>query len=100
MASVWSDFMGTTVSVTEAVRHFTDYVNRVAYRGESFFLRKGKRVVAEIRPVPHGRKLEELADILAALPHLPPDDADAFAKDVEEARNVLSRKEVANPWES
>ena len=47
----------TTLSVTEMVRGFSDYVNRVAYRGERFILVKGRKPVAELRPLPAGRLL-------------------------------------------
>lgn len=36
----------TTLTLTEAVRHFSDYVSRVACRHESFVLCKGKKPVA------------------------------------------------------
>ena len=39
--------MSTEVlTVTEAVRHFSEYINRVAYRHEVFVLRKGRKSVA------------------------------------------------------
>ena len=42
--------MNTNVlTVTEAVRNFSEYVSRVAYRHETFVLRKGKKSVAELR---------------------------------------------------
>lgn len=46
--------MGQTLSVTEAARHFAEYINRVAYRGESFVLVRGNKPVAELRPLPMG----------------------------------------------
>ena len=60
----------TTLSVTEMVRGFSDYVNRVAYRRERFILLKGRKPVAELRPVPTGRLLGELEDVLRSLPAL------------------------------
>ena len=44
----------TTLSVTEMVRGFSDYVNRVMYRRERFILFKGSKPVAELRPVAYG----------------------------------------------
>ncbi len=70
------------LSVTEAVRHFSDYIARVAYRHETFILRKGYKSVAELRPLPSGRRLGDLPSIFRSVPHLPRDDASAFAEDV------------------
>lgn len=88
--------MGETLSVTEVVRHFADYVNRVAYRRESFVLVRGNRRVAELRPLPAGKRLGDLPALLANIPHL--DDADAFAADIDAAREDLGRKGVSDPW--
>lgn len=90
----------TTLTVTEAVRHFSDYVSRVAYRNESFILRKGDRPVAELRPVPRGRRLGDLPELLRSLPHLSPRDVAAFSKDVETARTRLASEEPRDPWAS
>lgn len=93
--------MGSKVlTVTEAVRHFSEYVNRVAYRNEAFVLRKGKKSVAELRPLPVGRRLGDLPAILHSIPHLPPADAAAFAKDLAAAREDLAGTEMRDPWAS
>ena len=91
--------MSETLTVTELSRKFAEYVNRVAYRGESFILTKGNRPVAELRPVTRGRKLSELSEVFASLPHLDPDDVEQFAKDIEESRNELNSIPVRDPWE-
>jgi len=59
-----------TLTVTDVARHFSDYVNRVAYRNERFILRKGRRIMAELRPITAGRSLGELPDIISSLPRL------------------------------
>jgi antitoxin (DNA-binding transcriptional repressor) of toxin-antitoxin stability system len=75
--------MSTKVlTVTEAVRHFSDYISRVAYRNETFVLRKGNKPVAELRPLPTGRRLGDLPALFRSVPHLAKDDAVAFEKDV------------------
>jgi hypothetical protein len=88
------------LSVTEAVRHFSDYISRVTYRRESFVLYKGKKAVAELRPLPTGRRLGDLPALLQSLPRLSKADAKAFAKDVESARSALSGAELRDPWAS
>jgi len=90
----------TTLTVTEAVRHFSDYVSRVAYRHESFVLCKGKRPVAELRPLPTGRRLGDLPGILRSLPRLSKTDASAFAADIEAARDALAADDLRDPWAS
>ena len=75
--------MSNVITVTELVRHFADYVNRIAYRGERFQVSRGGRTVAEIGPVLTGRSLTELPDLLAGLPRLSDDDAAAVAADME-----------------
>ena len=90
----------TGITVTEAVRHFSDYISRVAYRHESFVLCKGSKPVAELRPVPEGRRLGDLPGILRSLPHLSKGDSAAFAQDVEASRDTLASDELRDPWAS
>lgn len=89
-----------TLTVTEAVRHFSDYISRVAYRHETFVLCKGKKPVAELRPLPRGRRLGDLPAVLRSLPRLSEEDAAAFAEDVEAARDDLATSELRDPWVS
>ena len=92
--------MAQTRTVTEVARHFAEYINRVSYRGESFVLVRGNRPVAELRPLPAGKKLSELPSLLASLPHLSPTEATQLANDIETAREELARAEVRDPWAS
>jgi antitoxin (DNA-binding transcriptional repressor) of toxin-antitoxin stability system len=90
----------TSLSVTEMVRGFSDYVNRVAYRGERFILLRGRRPVAELRPIPSGRLLGELEAVLRSLPALSAAEAERYAADIEEARARLPQDEPRDPWQS
>jgi len=87
-------------TVTDVARNFAEYVNRVAYRGESFVLTRGSRPVAELRPVPSGGRLSELPALIASLPRLTPEEAEAFERDLEEARAELRAVPQRDPWES
>lgn len=87
-------------SVTEVARNFADYINRVAFRGEHFTLMRGNKPVAELRPVPSGRRLGELPGLIASLPRLSPDDASALGEDVDTARRELSEQPLHDPWVS
>jgi antitoxin (DNA-binding transcriptional repressor) of toxin-antitoxin stability system len=92
--------MSGTLTVTEVVRNFAEYLNRVVYRRESFVLLRGKKPVAELRPLPIGRRLAELPGLLASLPHLSAEEAGEFAGDIDSARRGLARAEVRDPWRS
>ena len=92
--------MRSTRTVTEVARNFAEYVNRVAFHGERFVLVRGKRQVAELRPVPGGRRLSELPGLLAGLPRLGDAEAEAFEKEWTKARSGLSMPDVEDEWES
>jgi prevent-host-death family protein len=92
--------MKGTISVTEAVRNFADFINRVAYRGEHFVLERGGRPVARLVPVPQAGRLGDLPDLMASVPGLTPDDAEAFARDMEDASSQLPPLAGVDPWES
>jgi prevent-host-death family protein len=93
-------FMSQNLTVTEMSRRFAEYINRVAYRGESFVLTRGNKPVAEIRPLKKGLTGAELLKALRSGPHLDPDDVEQFAKDIEDARRELDSIGVRDPWEN
>jgi len=91
--------MRVSATVTEVLRNFSDYINRVSYRGERFVLMRGGKAVAELVPAPTaGRRLGELPAVLASLPSLGEDEATRFAVELEEARKGLAQP--ADPWAS
>jgi antitoxin (DNA-binding transcriptional repressor) of toxin-antitoxin stability system len=86
------------VTVTQLARNFAEYVNRVAYRRESFTLVRGKKPLAELRPLPAGARLSDLPGLLASLPRLSVAEASEFAADLEASRDELG--EVRDVWQS
>lgn len=92
--------MPQTLSITELVRNFADYVNRIAYRGERFRVTRGGKPVAEIGPVPTRRSLVELPDLIASLPRLSEREAADFAADIDMARDELGYHMAGDPWTS
>ena len=86
------------VTVTQVARNFAEYVNRVAYRRESFTLLRGKKPLAELRPLPTGTRLSELPGLLASLPRLTGAEADDLAADLDAARDELGASRDA--WQS
>ena len=91
--------MITRASVTDVLRNFSDYINRVMYRGERFVLVRGGRAVAELSPVPSGVRLGDLPAILASLPRLEEDEVNAFLADLDAARHELGPDD-RDPWAS
>jgi antitoxin (DNA-binding transcriptional repressor) of toxin-antitoxin stability system len=92
--------MDKTLSVTDFVRNFSDYLNRVTYQGDRLVLTRGRKPVAEIRPMPSGRRLADLPSILNALPRLSDAEAAAFADDLAAARAELGSEHPHSPWDS
>ena len=86
------------VTVTQMARNFADYVNRVAYRRESFTLLRGKKPLAELRPLPAGARLSELPSLIASLPRLTEAEAGEFADDLVTAQGELGQ--VHDAWQS
>lgn len=87
-------------SVTDVLRNFSDYLNRIAYRGERFLLIRGGKPVAELSPVPGGRRLGELPALLESLPSLDEGDAGRFAAELDDARGELDHGPTRDPWQS
>lgn len=89
------------LTVTEAVRNFSEILGRVRFKGERFVLLKGGKPVAELGPTNAAAplRLRELPAILEALPHLDSEDADRFARDLDAGRTAVGP--VPAPlWES
>ena len=96
----YEDPVSQTLTVTELVRNFADYVNRVAYRGERFRLTRGGKPVAELGPVAAGRSLTQLPDLVAGLPPLSEKEAESFRRDLEQARIELADVAMQDRWTS
>jgi len=78
--------MATEISATEAVRKFSELLNAVKYRHDSFTIVRGGKPLAAITPLDaltRGKSLKELAAIMALVPRLA-SDGDAFAAELEE----------------
>jgi hypothetical protein len=74
--------MVTRVSATDAVRTFSDLLNRIRYRREEFLVERGGETICRMTPAGSaGLTLGELAALLRALPSPDP----KFARDVRDA---------------
>lgn len=93
--------MSQVLSVTQLLHNFADYLNRVAYRGESFVLTRGRKPVAELGPVAVSRYLSELPEIVRSLPRLSPEEAEGFAEDLAALQGRLREAGAPqDPWVS
>jgi prevent-host-death family protein len=93
--------VGKAVSATEAVRTFSDLLNSVKYKGESYTIIRGGKPIAEIVPVGkvvHERRLGDLTAILKNLPSLG-DDAESFARDIGEIVTLSPALPEEPTWE-
>jgi len=86
----------TAISVSEAAKDFLALLERVERKGEpAILLREGKRV-ATLSPLPNAAlTCAELAERWPSLPKLPPDEARAFADDIENA----TRPPLKSAWD-
>ncbi len=92
--------MITPASVTDVLRNFSDFINRVVYRRERFVLVRGGKPVAELGPVPTGTRLGELEGLLESLPRLGEEEAEALAEDVAVSREELGSRPPEDRWGS
>ena len=75
------------ITVTDAVRNFSELLNGIRYRGERYTILKGGKPAATIAPAAGSvkeRKLSDLKDIMHNLPRLE-DDGKVFARDIVQA---------------
>ena len=89
--------MRERISATAAARSFSDLLNRVRYKGDSFVIVRNGEEMGRLEPVssPRPRTLNELLDHLAEIG--PPDEE--FARDLEEIR-ASQPPMPDNPWRS
>ena len=68
-----------SVSATDAARNFSELLNRVHYKRQTFVVERGGQAVCEIRPAYEttGFKVADLVRLLASLPDVPSEYLDA-----------------------
>ncbi|MDI6763845.1 MAG: antitoxin [Thermodesulfobacteriota bacterium] len=78
--------MEKTISATEAVRKFSEILNSIKYKGESYTIVRGGKKVASICPVEihlKERSLGELKTLFENIPKLG-DETESFERDLRE----------------
>jgi antitoxin (DNA-binding transcriptional repressor) of toxin-antitoxin stability system len=89
------------ISATDAVRDFSELLNRVRFRGEHYIIERTGKPMARIEPTDPSTKrttLSELGRLLDALPRLG-DELESFAADIEGARKAQLRLPEESQWE-
>lgn len=92
--------MEKTISSTEAVRKFSEILNSIKYKGESYMIIRGGKKVAYLCPVEVSLKergLGELKILLKSIPRLG-DEADRFGKDLKEILEHQPSMPKEDPW--
>ena len=87
----------TEVTATDAARNLSEYLNRVAYRGESFVIRRGSRPLAELRPVKPPATGSDLFAFFQRADRLTSEELDSFERDIESGRDTLGTL-PEDPW--
>ncbi len=85
------------LSVTQAVRQFSDLMNRVFYQGSVIELERGNKVIARICPPAQASPLhvKDLSSFFQELPSLG-EDVERFSEDLAEVRKQVPTER--NPW--
>jgi prevent-host-death family protein len=86
-----------TMTVSDAARNFSEFVNRVHSGGEGTLLVKGGMPMVKVIPARRAKLGRELADVWPKLPHLSLAEATAFEADIAEARRKLPP--VSSKWD-
>ena len=88
-----------TITATEAIRSFSDIINKVYYQHQTFDVKKGKSIVARIIPYNYSSKIEvkDLESFFARSPKLEEGDADILINEVNELRLKAEAREIK--WE-
>lgn len=88
------------INVTEAVRKFSEIVNRIYYKGDRYTLTRGNKAVVSMEPVlpitPF--KISELANLLSTLPSLSKKENLNFENDIKKGLKTL--KPPQTEWDS
>lgn len=90
--------MEKRITATQAVRDFSELLNRIKFNGDHYIIERSGKPVAQMKPIKEPKKekrLEELKSLLKELPRLN-EELDAFADDLE----VISKSHTQLPEES
>jgi prevent-host-death family protein len=77
--------MEKCITATQAIRDFSELLNKIKYKGDHYIIERNGKPVAYMEPVKETKKVKTLKELKFLLNELPSldDDLDAFAADIE-----------------
>ncbi|MBN2468252.1 MAG: type II toxin-antitoxin system Phd/YefM family antitoxin [Deltaproteobacteria bacterium] len=93
--------MEKRITATQAVRDFSELLNRINFKGTHYIIERNGKPVASMEPVimrKKGTTLKELKFLLKDLPRLD-DELAAFAADIENIRKCQPSLPKKDIWE-
>ena len=94
--------MEKRITATQAVRDFSELLNKIRFKGECYVIERSGKPVARMTPATDEgapRALGELKSLMSQLPPLD-EDLDAFARDLEASLLDQPPLPEDGPWES
>jgi len=93
-------FMEKTISATEAVRKFSEILNSIKYKGESYTIVRGGKKVASLSPVELPLKERSLGELITLLKNIPRlgDEIESFERDLKEILEYQPGIPKENRW--
>jgi prevent-host-death family protein len=89
--------MDKYISATDAARNFSELLNKVSYRGDTYIIERGGKPVGRLEPVGPSfrRKGRELAAVWRTMPHVGP----TFADGLEAVVHSQDVSVPSSPWD-
>ena len=93
--------MATKISATEAVRRFSELLNAVKYKHNSFIILRGGKPAASIIPVESFAGSKSLKDLVAVIKKLPrlDNDNELFERDMRHIAHAQPTIQEPPVWE-
>jgi len=92
--------MSERITATRVVREFSELLNEVRYKSQSYIVERNGKPIARLVPVSEqkeGKRLKELKTLLSSLPACG-DDLEAFAADLEKIADHQPSLPAGDPW--
>jgi|TARA_B110000495_G_C23041924_1_gene625611 hypothetical protein len=86
-------------TVTEVARNFSSFLNSVRYNHDTIVLIRGKKEVAELRPIISGMSADNFLNLIKLGPHLSESDLKSFSDDLKMVRETMNEAPIGDPWE-
>jgi prevent-host-death family protein len=92
--------MSERITATRVVREFSELLNEVRYKSQSYIVERNGKPIARLVPVSdlkESKKLKELKSLLTSLPSCG-DDLEAFEADLEKIADRQPSVPGGDPW--